>query len=219
MIGIPVNRNLSPKFAISLQKVIHYLIVERWTVDVNYNNGTILSSQRNKLLHEAYKEEMNLMFIDSDMIFSADDFIKVYNASTEDCLVGGLCFMRRPPFQPVCFAEDKVDTEFVFTGHKIKSIPIYPFKCAAVGCAFLFVPYALMSKIYEHYDKPFNNIEMANGDGLGEDLSFFYRCNKIGIETICVPGTNIGHLSEMIIYRKDHEAMVRAMEHENDESE
>jgi len=212
MIGIPVNRNLSPKFTISLQKVIYYLIVNKWTVDVNYNNGTVLSSQRNKLLKEAHKEEMNLMFIDSDMIFTAEDFEKVYKAAGDDHLTGGLCFMRRPPFQPVCFSEDRVETEYVFVGCKLEDMPFYPFKCAAVGCAFLFVPYKLMDKIYENYDTPFNIIEMENNDTLGEDLSFFHRCNKIGIETICVPNVNVGHLSERIIYKKDHEAILKSAE-------
>ena len=214
MIGIPVNRNLSPKFTISLQKVIYYLIMDKWTVDVNYNNGTILSSQRNKLLKEAYKEEMNLMFIDSDMIFTAEDFEKIYKAAGDDYLIGGLCFMRRPPFQPVCFAEDKTETEHIFTGYKLEDMPFYPFKCAAIGCAFLFIPYGIMSKIYENYDRPFNTIEMENGDTLGEDLSFFHRCNKIEIETICVPNVNVGHIAERIIYRKDHEAILKAIEDE-----
>jgi len=219
MIGIPVNRNLSPKFTISLQKVIHYLITNKWTVDVNYNNGTILSSQRNKLLKQAYEEEMNIMFIDSDMIFTADDFKKVCEAASDDYLTGGLCFMRRPPFQPVAFAEDRTETEYIFTGCKLENMPFYPFKCAAVGCAFLFIPYKVIDKIYEYYDRPFNIIQMEDGNTLGEDLSFFHRCNIIEIETVCVPNVNVGHLTERIIYRKDHEAILKMTKEEEAKNE
>ena len=218
-IGIPINRNVSPKFTISLQKVIHYLTMNGWATDINYNDGTVLSNQRNKLFKQAYKQEMNLMFIDSDMIFTDEDFEKVYKAAGDDYLTGGLCFMRRPPFQPVCFSEDRVEAEHAFIGYKIENMPFYPFKCAAVGCAFLFIPYNVMDKIYNNYDKPFNIIEMENGDTLGEDLSFFHRCNKIGIETICVPNVNVGHLTERIICRRDHEAIMSTLSCKGEENE
>lgn len=218
-IGIPINRNVSPKFVISLQKVIHYLVVNGWVADINYNDGTVLSNQRNKLMKEAYKAEMNLMFIDSDMIFTDKDFEKVYDAAGDDYITGGLCFMRRPPFQPVCFSEDRVDTEHAFVGYKIENMPFYPFKCAAVGCAFTFIPYNVMDKIYKNYERPFNTIELENGDKLGEDLSFFHRCNKVEAEIVCVPDVNIGHLTERIICRKDHEVAMRMISCKGEESE
>jgi hypothetical protein len=211
MIGIPVNRSLSPKFSISLQKLTHYLIINSWTVDINYNNGSVLSTQRNQILKQALKENMNLLFVDSDMIFDADVFVKVFEQSKEKTLVGGMCFMRRFPFQPAVFSDDLVDDECVFKGMKLKDMPIYPFHCAAVGCAFLYIRHDDIEYILDNYEYPFNHYDMKNGECLGEDLSFFYRCNKLGLKTVCVPSVEIGHLTDRIITRKDHMAALGAI--------
>ena len=114
MIGIPVNRWLSSQFAISLQRITHWLIQNQWTVDLNYDNGSVLAMQRNKIMATAHKAEMDLLFVDSDMVFDESAVEAVI--STPGDLVGGLCFMRRLPFPPAVFAEDRVDEECVFTG-------------------------------------------------------------------------------------------------------
>ena len=71
------------------------------------------------------------------------------------------------------------------------------------------MPYKTIDVILKEYEYPFNHIEMKNGECLGEDLSFFYRCNKIGLKTICCPDTEIGHITERIITRKDNIAAMR----------
>ena len=204
MIGVPVNRWLSPQFNISIQKLTYYLTNSGWTTEINYDNGSVLSTQRNKIMRAAFKAEMNLLFIDSDMVFDAEVFEKVAIASEPGYLTGGICFMRRFPFQPAVFSENLVDSECVFRGMKIKDIPIYPFDCAAVGCAFLYIRYDDIKFIFEKYKYPFNHYEMKNGECLGEDLSFFHRCNKIGLKVTCVPNVEIGHITERIVTRKDH---------------
>jgi hypothetical protein len=184
---------------------VFYLTNSGWTVDVNYDNGSILSAQRDKIMRAAQKEEMDLLFVDSDMVFDHSAIESILACGQGD-LIGAMCFMRRFPFQPCVFAEDKVDDEHVFTGMKLKDMPSYPFECAAVGCAFLYVPMGTINTIFKGYEHPFNNYEMKNGECLGEDLSFFYRCNKLGLISICVPNVEIGHITERIITRKDHEA-------------
>ena len=95
---------------------------------------------------------------------------------------------------------------------KLSKIPIYPFECAAVGCAFLYIPLETINIIFEKFEYPFNNYEMANGECLGEDLSLFHRCNSIGLKSVCVPNVEIGHITERIITRKDHIAALEAIE-------
>jgi hypothetical protein len=211
MIGIPVNRWLSPKFSISLAKIVNYLIQNGWTVDINYDNGSVLTSQRNKIINAAAKEHMNLLFVDSDMVFEVETLEKVLAASESGDLAGGLCFMRRMPFKPVVFSEDLSNTEGVFRGIKMKDIPVYPFKCQGVGCAFLFISNSAIEKILEKYPWPFNQWELPNGDVLGEDLSFMHRCNLLDLKIICVPNVDIGHITERIITQKDHVAAIELL--------
>ena len=217
MIGIPVNRWLSPKFSISLAKIVDYLRINDWTIDINYDNGSILSSQRNKIMQSAHKNEMHLLFVDSDMVFEADALATLLNYYDYGDMLGGLCFMRRPPFKPVVFSEDLVDEEGVFRGYKFSDIPVYPFSCAGVGCAFLFIKYKIIDKILEQYKWPFNHLEIKTGDVLGEDLSFMHRCNLMNLNIVCVPNVDINHISERIIGRFDHVAAIEKMA-ENNES-
>ena len=222
MIGIPINRWLSAQFSISLQRITHWLINEQWTVDINYDNGSVLSMQRNKIIKDAHKSGMDLLFIDSDMVFTELDVAQVVPSEVVGTkgggdLVGGLCFMRRAPFQPAVFGEDKVDDECVFTGIRLAQMPAYPFRVAAVGCAFLYMSHKTIDTILKEYEYPFNHIEMKNGECLGEDLSFFHRCNKLGLTTICCPDTEIGHITERIITRKDNIAAMTAPDKKEEE--
>jgi len=215
MIGIPINRWLSAQFAISLQKITHWLICHEWTVDLNYDNGSVLSMQRNKIIKDAHKEKMDLLFVDSDMVFNEHAIERILPSEVTGMiaggdLIGGLCFMRRAPFQPAVFGEDKVDDECVFTGIRLAQMPVYPFRVAAVGCAFLYIPFKTIDIILAKYKYPFNHIEMKNGECLGEDLSFFHRCNELGLITICCPDTDIGHITERIITRKDNIAAMKS---------
>ena len=220
MIGIPINRWLSAQFAISLQRITHWMINNGWTVDVNYDNGSVLSMQRNKIINVAHKSEMDLLFVDSDMVFDERAVAQILPSDATGMiaggdLVGGLCFMRRFPFQAAVFAHDKVDEDCVFSGMRMMDMPVYPFRVAAVGCAFLYIPHITIDTILKTYQQPFNHIEMKNGQHLGEDLSFFHRCNELGLITICCPDTEIGHITERVITRKDHLTAIGSIKKED----
>lgn len=222
MIGIPINRWLSAQFAISLQKITHWLTNNGWTVDINYDNGSILSAQRNKIITAAAKDKMDLLFIDSDMVFDEKVAESILPSETSGMLagsdlVGGLCFMRRFPFQPAVFADDQVEGECVFTGMKLGDMPVYPFEVAAVGCAFLYIPLYTIDFILNAYEYPFNLFEMSNSECLGEDLSFFHRCNLLRLKTVCVPDVEIGHITERVITRKDHIVALKMLEAKKNE--
>lgn len=207
MIGIPVNRWLSPQFSRSLNEIVFFLLHRSgFTVDINYDSGSVVSSQRNKIFQAALKEKMDLLFIDSDMVFKTSDLAAVLDAAEKHNadLTGGLCFMRREPFKPVVFSEDLTETEGTFRGIPMKDIPVYPFVCKGVGCAFLYITLEAIDHIYKHYEKPFNHIEIPNGDVLGEDLSFMHRCNKLNMKIVCVSNVDIGHITERIVRRRDH---------------
>jgi len=209
MIGIPVNRWLSPKTTISISKIVDYLRCDSWTIDINYDNGTIISDQRNTIFKSAHREHMHLLFIDSDMVFDATALETMLFHWDAGDLIGGLCFMRRFPFKPVVFSEDVSETEGVFRGWPYSKIPSYPFKCAGVGCAFLLIKYPTIDKILEKNNVPFRHHVMPNNDILGEDLSFMHVCNEMGLDIICMPNIEVGHISEQVITRRNH---IQAME-------
>ena len=76
MIGVPINRWLSPKTSIALSKALFYFLDRKYTVDINYDNGSVIAQQRNKIFRAAHKEKMDLLFIDSDMVFELENRVR-----------------------------------------------------------------------------------------------------------------------------------------------
>jgi len=208
MIGIPVYHGMDAQFQLSVTNLAWTLTQRGYTVDINYHEGTIVSSQRNKLAKDAKDGDYDLFFIDSDMVFSPPDAVRIIECDKAP-VVAGLYFTRRPPHLPLVFKEDLTDTEGVFRSYQIDDIPADPFLCAgtAVGAAVIrrdVLCHLLGPVRVKKFGLPFNFWNLSNGDQLGEDLSFCHRLNLEKIEMACMPDVDLGHIGKNIIRRADH---------------
>jgi hypothetical protein len=218
MIGIPYNTEMDAKFHLSLTNLGHMLSSMGTNVDINYAEGTILSTQRNSLLRAAMERKSNLLMIDADMTFEPSDALAVMN--TPGDITGGLCFGRRFPFKPMVFYENVVETEFAFKGMKFKDIPDRSFEVAGIGTGLIYIKHSIIDKLFNlanQYGQPFNHWAMGNGHELGEDLSFCHRCNLYGIPIMCQPNVDIGHITKITITRKSHLEALRVIEKNREE--
>lgn len=206
MIGIPFNSGMGAAFHLSVTNLAHHLSCNGWDVDINYAEGSLLSAQRNNITTAATKGGYDLLFIDSDMAFTVPAAMKIISSNHD--VIGGLYHARRPPYHPLVFGEDLTDTKFVFRSMFYQDIPKEPFMCKGLGTGFLLIrhPALLEIKAYcdENKDRPFNFIQLENGDQYGEDLSFFRRCNLAGIDVWCEPGVDIGHVATQVVTRETH---------------
>lgn len=206
MIGIPFNSGMPARFHLSVTNLAHSLTSNGWPVDINYAEGTYLSTQRNNLSKQAMEEGYDLLFIDSDMVFSPNDVLRIMKI--EGDVIGGLYFARRWPYRPLVFKEDLTDEIGKFRGYAVGDVPSKPFRCAGLATGMMYIRNSALKKAWDYkthgYGKPFNFWEDSSGDQIKEDLAFCHRCNLLGLQMVCVPDVDLGHISTQIITRQEH---------------
>lgn len=210
MIGIPFHKVLTePKFQLGITNLAFYLVQNGYLVDINYKEGTVISSQRNALVDDAVAGGYDLLQLDTDMEFSPPDIVKIIECDLAP-VVGGLYFANRKPHQPLVFKENLVDTdETCFRSYKMIDIPEEPFLCVGVAIGVSVIRLEVMQHLtktetIQKLGRPFNYWQLPNGRELGEDLSFVHRCNIEDIQMACVPNVRIGHIGKRVIHESDH---------------
>lgn len=209
MLGIPFHKVLTePRFQLAITNLAFTLNQRGYDVDVNYKEGTVISSQRNSLAEDAIEVGYDLVQLDTDMEFSPPDVMKVIECDIAP-VIGGLYFASRKPYYPLVFDEDFIETEGNFRSYAIGDIPKEPWivKGVAIGVSKIeldtlkyFFDDARIKKFY----RPFNFWQLDNGREIGEDLSFCHRCNLEEIPMACVPDVELIHLGKRRIRKQDH---------------
>jgi hypothetical protein len=206
MIGIPFNHGMDAQFHLSVTNLGHHLSTHGWDVDINYAEGSLLSTQRNRLAKAAIARGHDLLFIDSDITFTVPAALKII--SSPYGIVGGLYYARRSPYHPLVFKEDLTEEQNVFRSLPYKDLPEGPFLCKGLGTGFLRIKHDTLKYLDSHWaerqDRLFNFMPLPNGDQYGEDLSFFRRCNLTGIDVWCDPTVDIGHLGTQVVNKQTH---------------
>lgn len=205
MFGVPFNREMPAQFVISVTAAAYHCSQHGILTDINYSEGTLLSTQRNRISKQALDNGFDLLFVDNDMVFKPEDVQAVLDVGGN--VVGGLYYAKRPPYKPLVFNQDLVEEKNCFGGLPQSAIPDGPFMAKGLATGFLYISNDALKKIWDHADtlgRPFNFWQMPNGDELGEDLSFCHRCNLLNIEMYCQPNVNLGHLGYHAVTRQTH---------------
>lgn len=123
----------------------------------------------------------HLMWIDADMTFKSDSLIRLI-AHDQD-IVGGLCFEKRAPYNPVIFK-------------KGKPILDYPddevIEVDSTGAAFVLVKRHVFEQMQE-------GSWWHKQSGQSEDQEFFKRCRGRGHKVRIDTGCKVGHFGKVII--------------------
>ena len=163
-------------------------------VDVRYLRASLVYDARNKITQYVLQhEEYDYVFwIDSDMTFDSDLLIRLMEDMDGRLAVTGLCFGRRPPFKPCIYNKLEVQQN----GNVV--LPIaenwfdYPrdqiFEVEACGFACVLMKREVLEAM-GIYGVPFYPV-----GGMGEDLTFCWRANKLGIKFYCDSRLKIGHI-------------------------
>lgn len=214
LIGAPHYDGVPAKYIINTTQMMMDMATKGWESNIFYAEGTLISSQRNKIAQTAVDEDYDyLFFIDTDVNHSHDDLYRMLDV-TEDPdadvrIIGGLYYGRRAPHRPMVFSEY---TGEHFTGIKQPDIDAYdgkPFPCAGIGTGFLLIDIEVLKKMNEpEYIKkrghPFSHLLMENGVQLGEDLSFCVRAAECGYQIWCHPGVDLEHEGRLVVTRATH---------------
>ncbi len=121
-------------------------------------------------------------------------------------VVCGIYHKKHPPHMPVIMNHNGKWYD------EISEIPDEPFTVGGGGGGHLLVRNRVFDRIKaELKQDPFDHYyyepteENPDGGPLSEDLSFFKRCQRLGIEVWCDPMVQCGHIDTVAVGRQDFE--------------
>ncbi len=175
-IGIPTNRLLKPKMALSLLRLIAHSKHEYEPIVSERGYNT--SENRNWLAAQAVKRGCtHLFFVDDDMIFPEDTLDKLL-AHDKD-IVGAVYNTKYEEQVPVVeYLDDQRPTEL--------------FKCGAIGTGCLLIKTDVFRKVPQIW---FNYEWNDNGSvKMSHDWYFCHKARECGFEIWANPNLEIKHI-------------------------
>ena len=198
LIAIPCMDYIEADFVECLTALLQYP-ENPGEVDIKYLKATLVYDARNQLVRYALEKGGYdyILWLDSDMTFEPDLLARLMkDMGTEDGqkrqAVTGLCFGRRPPFKPCIYKALDVQQQGQMIYPKCENYFEYPrdqiFEVAACGFACVLMRMDVLEAM-GIYGVPFFPI-----GGLGEDLTFCWRAQKLDIKFHCDSRLKIGHI-------------------------
>lgn len=185
---------------------------------------TVLGNERSSLIYSARnslaamaveKEADRILWLDSDMVFPSGTLRhmhKVLDELGDKVILTGVYFRRTPPYSPVLYKKLDFDEKGNAIWEDVTEIPAEPFEVEACGFGCVLAPTAAFVEVSHEYGEMFNPIH-----GTGEDLSFCWRARQLGYKIMCDPRINLGHVTQMMITRKDWEYYRAVKEAQNND--
>ena len=191
MVGLPCMDMVHTHF---MQSVIGLTLPQ----DVLYDFaiGTIIFDARNHILYDAINRGADrILWLDSDMAFTSDLFVKLNNAMelTGADVVSGLYVTRKNPIEPVIYSRlDAEQKDGMMYIHRdvYKDYPENQvFEIAACGFGACLTKVDICKKVIETYGSPFSPLP-----GMGEDLSFCWHVREAGGLIVCDSSIKAYHI-------------------------
>lgn len=168
-------------------------------VEIKFLKASLVYNARNQITKYALDKGGfdYVLWLDSDMTFGPDLMEKLLaDMEPEDGerrqAVSGLCFGRRPPFKPCIYKSLDVQQQGQMIYPKAEVYLEYPrdqlFEVAACGFACVMMRMDVLEAM-GIYGVPFFPV-----GGLGEDLTFCWRAQKLDIKFHCDSRLKIGHI-------------------------
>ena len=160
--------------------------------------NTLISVARNVIAKNAVKAGFDrVMWFDSDMKFAPDTLMKLTaDMDTGLDLVTGLYFTRKPPLKPVIYSELLWEEQENGADVRAGNFYEYPEGLTEIaGCGFgcCLTSVDLLNRVGERFGLPFTELQ-----GLGEDLSFCWRCIQVGAKMYADTSVKCGHVGQFV---------------------
>jgi GT2 family glycosyltransferase len=196
LIAVPFMDYLEADF---VECLTNLLIAHEGEVDVKYLKASLVYDARNQLVKFAREKGGYdyVLWLDSDMTFEPDLLDRLLEDIEGRQAVTGLCFGRRPPFNPCIYKELDVKTEGKLITPFRTVYDDYPrdsiFEVEACGFACVLMRMDILEAM-GIYGVPFFPVA-----GLGEDLTFCWRARKLDIKFHCDSRLKIGHIMRIAV--------------------
>lgn len=210
MLAVPVNRDFPWQTHESIVKTICAL-KDRGVPFVHQllTGGSIVQAVRSHLAHRFLKSEMNRLFwIDSDMAFGPEEFLRILALSSKMPVVGASYPVKRDP-----------NIEFLvhLLGDTVEANEWGCIPVGGMGLGFTCVAREVAEQIAARSPIVTNDdgekmpmtfrCGVENGRFVGEDMNFFADCRSLGYTVNADPNVTLGHVGGKVWRAKLMDAM------------
>ena len=178
----------------------------------SFIRSSLVYDARNLLAKEALEKDYDrVLFIDSDMVFDNDAFVRLSATMDEGYdYVSGLFFYKSLPTKPAIYRGMFYDDSGPQVKAKLTTYFNYPrdsvFEIAGGGMAFTLISTDAIGEMVKNGERmPFSPIL-----GLGEDVSFCLRFSQTGAKMYCDSRVKIGHIGKFDVGEKQYIQQVEA---------
>lgn len=147
------------------------------------------------LVIEAAKENncTHVLFVDDDMAMKENALYQLLEHDVD--IVSGLYLIRSYPHQPVIFDVADESTGACLYCYLTGDEPrLRPIVCAGFG--FVLIKMSVFQKL----EKPYVRLGELDSEHWCDDMGFFNRVRKAGIQSYCDMECRIGHMGTMIVW-------------------
>lgn len=162
------------------------------------SHGQSPAAGRNVAIKYALENDFtHILFIDDDTAFASDSLMKLLARDVD--IVTGLYLMRNYPHRPIIFDVALDSGECAW--HYLKSGETGLVPIVATGLGFCLIKTSVFSKL----EAPYIRLGQCDPENWCDDIDFFNRCRKSGVELFCDLDVHIGHIASMILWPVYHE--------------
>ena len=154
--------------------------------------GPSLPDNRNKVFEYARRQNTDLLFIDSDIVFTPQDVAKMERHLQTLDAVTGVYVLGRPPYNPALFKRVDNDYELIKPEKGLNEV-------GACGGGFLGISKHCMQKMPVN---PFSNVWEGHIQH-GEDVSFCHQLHMAGMKLWCDSSINVGQVRNFHKYYEE----------------
>lgn len=211
LIGIPTDGNLTTEFVDSYVALIfetmRYFDYKAMVMHY-FVKGVRTDKNRNQMVDKFLKEDFDyLLFLDSDMTYPRDMFIKYFESGKE--LIGGVYYKRTAPYHPVLYK---------FSGNEgtpfstIDPLTLPADSVVAVdglGTGGMFIRRSVFDKLEKAGQDPWfkygdnYHLPYKTANQTTHDLVFCKKCREAGVDIFVHTGVKMGHLEHREVTEKD----------------
>jgi GT2 family glycosyltransferase len=145
--------------------------------------GPSIPHNRNKIVEYIYETDEDLLFIDSDVVFSERDVAKVEDHLKDLDAVTGIYHIEYSPYGASIFERIEGDYDFMKPEEGVNKI-------GACGAGFLGISNKVIKALGT---EPFSILKEGEVEH-GEDISFCHRLREAGFSLWCDSSIKLGHL-------------------------
>lgn len=151
---------------------------------------------RNEVIQAAIDNDCShVLFIDDDVVPPEDGLLKLLEHNLD--VVSGLYLIGSYPHQPVIFDLADESTGACLFSYLMGDEPrLKPIVCAGFGFVLI------KMTVFEKIEKPYVRLGELDPENWCDDVGFFNRIRKVGIQSYCDMEVCCGHMKNMIIWPK-----------------